>query len=904
MSFLSRLFASPPSGDQEALRLQEEVTALRENSRYFRPGTEADLAALILEDAGDGEDRTLGMRVGRPVCHIISKLYRDEPFSFVASEVKGDTTLSAQVALRARLHDAKRMLEAEEYIFEKWVGAVGGIVAGLFAVFPDEAFVDPDQAGNFDEFSALSPTVPLHTFIEDVPGILGQVIGTVFSHGLPEDGLFDVLRDQFRTRVCIASNLDPADPRALERRVVMPNEKRGLTDSELVDLYLTGTPFYDLFLLPIPLRIPEAVRFEHTHILAGTGHGKTQALQYLIAADLEKARSERRSIVVMDGQGDLLQTLLHSDYFRDSGLRDRLIYIDPTDVDLPVGINLFDAGKGLEGVSQVERETVLNTSVAFYEYFFGGLLGAELTQRQGLIFRYLATLLVRIPGANIHTLRELMEDGERFRPYIDSLDGSARAFFESRFFDRSFSETKKQISNRLWGVLSNASLDRMMSAKRSTVDLFTSLQFGSIIFINTAKDFLGHEGSVIFSRMFVALFGQALMRRASVARHERTPTYIYIDEAEDVVDTTLTRMLAQVRKYKGALTFAHQNLDQLAAEIRAGVLANTSIKLAGGVSAKDAQALAGDFRCDADFLLAQKKGRTETHFACYAKNVTERAISLSIPLGYLEGQKRLSEFEYQELIEETRTRYGAPVEVPSYERPRLGAPKGVAPEPVTEVEVPEPLVPAVPAQVVPMEPLSHTVECEAADSTTSTPQEEGTTSGAHVLVPQGVGGKGGVKHRYLQALVKELGEARGFLAVIEQQVHEGTGQVDVSLSRGATLLAFEISVTTTKDHELGNIEKCLALPYTHVVMLASHARHLKGLSTHITTAIDEGERKRVSFLLPEDVPGFLDGFPFDQPLSDRQVRGYTVRSKVKESDPVEALARRRAIAKVVGRSGM
>src|SRR5215217_3735373 len=49
-------------------------------------------------------------------------------------------------------------------------------------------------------------------------------------------------------------------------------------------------------------------------------------------------------------------------------------------------------------------------SVSLYEYVFGALLGAELTQKQGVIFRYLARLMMVVPGANLQTLMDFMEE--------------------------------------------------------------------------------------------------------------------------------------------------------------------------------------------------------------------------------------------------------------------------------------------------------------------------------------------------------------------------------------------------------------------------------------------------------------------------------------------------------------
>lgn len=907
MSFFGRLFGSESKEDEETRRLIEEVEALRSKSIFVSDQPRADLSMLVMEDVSVAESESLGTRIGAPVYRLLRELFEAEPIAWKPPKsFRTDGTLSEGFRLREQLRETKRLLEREEFYLDKWANVVGSVLAGMYKDFPEQAFVDPDQDGHFDEGVVLAPSAPLYTFVRDVPGMLSKIISTFFRFVEPGESLYEGLRDQFLIRLCLASGVNPDDRHTTERRLILPGEKRGLPDDELIDLYLTGTPFRALLLTEIPLPIPEAVRFEHTHILAGTGHGKTQALQYLIAGDLARAIEEKRSVVVMDGQGDLLSTLLQSGYFAHQKLQEALIYIDPTDTLRPVGLNLFDIGLDrMAGASAAEHETVLNATIELYEYFFGGLLGAELTQRQGLVFRFLATLMTRIPDANIHTLRELMEDGERFRPYIEKLDGSARAFFETRFFDRGFAETKKQILNRLWGVLSSPSLDRMMSARRNTVDLFQVLQRGSIVFINTARDFFGHEGSTIFSRMFVALLGQALMRRAVVPRHERTPTFIYIDEAEDVVDLTLTRMLAQVRKYKGAITFAHQNLDQLAPEIRAGVIANTSVKLAGGVSAKDARVLADDFRCEPDFLLSQRKEKATTHFACYAKNVTDRAVSLSIPLGYVEGGKRISELDRQRLIETSRMRYGTTPEAP---------PPAYRP-PEARAQVPRPVPPAPPA-APPMQPLSSSVAPQSAApvSVPLSPVEAMSTPVPPapiapplplppVPVPESKSGGGGVKHRYLQSLVKELGEARGFRVGIEEEVHDGAGRVDVLLSRGNLVLAFEISVTTTKDHELGNIEKCLALTEVkHVVMLVSNGKRQRSLAAHVGGALEEGDRKRVSFLLPEDVPGFLDGYQDHGARPEKTVRGYTVRSKVKETAPDEALARRRAVAEVVARS--
>ena len=53
-----------------------------------------------------------------------------------------------------------------------------------------------------------------------------------------------------------------------------------------------------------------AQRFEHTHIVAGTGHGKTQLLQTMILDHLEWLHAGSGSLIVIDSQGDLFRNIL------------------------------------------------------------------------------------------------------------------------------------------------------------------------------------------------------------------------------------------------------------------------------------------------------------------------------------------------------------------------------------------------------------------------------------------------------------------------------------------------------------------------------------------------------------------------------------------------------------------
>ena len=352
-------------------------------------------------------------------------------------------------------------------------------------------------------------------------------------------------------------------------------------------------------------------------------------------------------------------------------LAERLVVIDPADVEFPAALNLFDAHLDrVKEYSAADRERVLNGVIELYELFFGAFLGAELTQKQGVIFKYLARLMLAIPDATIYTLMRIMEDGKPFKPYMDKLDGSARYFFETEFFHPSFAATKKQVLRRLWGVLSTPAFERMFTQPKNKLDLFEAMNEGKIILVNTAKDLLKREGSQLLGRFFIAMITQAALERSTVPEHRRNSAFVYVDEAQEYFDDSIETILNQARKYRVGLTLAHQTLDQLSPRLRSAILANTSMKCAGGVSAKDARVLADELHTTSDFIESMKRRGPRSEFAVWVKNLTGKALRLTVPLGFLEREATLDSEDYDALVANNRERYcGTLADIHAYTPP-------------------------------------------------------------------------------------------------------------------------------------------------------------------------------------------------------------------------------------------
>jgi hypothetical protein len=364
--------------------------------------------------------------------------------------------------------------------------------------------------------------------------------------------------------------------------------------------------------------------------------------------------------------------------------------------------------------------------------------------------------------------------------------------------------------------------------------------------------------------MMVALTGQGLIRRAALAPEQRTATFIYLDEAEGVVDQTLIRLLAQVRKYRGAITLAHQHLDQLAASARSGVFANTSIKLAGGVSAQDATKLAPELRIEKDFILGRQKTAQESQFALFAKNVTPQAMNFAVPLGYLEGRPRLSYAEHEALVARSRQRYGLRPEIESSSLPPVDEPSSVP-------ETPAPAENSPPVRPTP------TVIAPAPESVSEVDTLEPPPPTPFIKE-----GGGGARHREIQQLIKELGEASGYRVSIEETILDGEGRVDVILRRNDEVVCCEVSVTTTKEHELINVQKCFEFKADTVWLIANTARHRNGLDRYVREALSDGENERLRIIDVEDLPNLLSN-DAESEAGEKIVRGYRVRSKAPDT---------------------
>ncbi len=473
----------------------------------------------------------------------------------------------------------------------------------------------------------------------------------------------------------VGNDLFPQMQKRLRRR---QEEQEGIPPSkykgeDVIDAYLGGTPLAQLYQSKLAFDIEDKYRFQHQFILGGTGHGKTQCIQQFIAEDIEKVIKREASLIVIDSQGDLINTVRQLE-----GLTpENTVIIDPEDVEYPVSLNLFDIKQDrLDGYGQLARERQLNGIIELYDYVLGSLLSAEMTQKQQVVFRYVTRLLLLVPGATIHTMLELFQDGgiDRYETYINQLDPVAQSFFQREFKGKEFNQTRQQVVRRLYGILENQAFNRMFSHPESKLDLFTEMNAGKLILINTAKSLLKEEGTEILGRFFIAMITQAAQEREEIDAKDRLPCFVYIDEANDYrFDAKIDTILTQARKYGVGLCMATQYLDKISQQLQSAIAANTVIKFAGGVSNRDARRMAPDMRCTPEFI----ENQPPLTFAVHVRGLTHQALPLSIRPGFLEEMPKASMEQQETLRAAMRNKYSEPVSKTKVETPTPSSPDDV-----------------------------------------------------------------------------------------------------------------------------------------------------------------------------------------------------------------------------------
>jgi hypothetical protein len=617
----------------------------------------------------------------------------------------------------------------------------------------------------------------------------------------------------------------------------------------------------------VPVMLPTNFRMRHTHIVGASGSGKSTLLLSLILQDI--ARGE--GVAVLDPHGDLIEEVLAR--IPEERLSD-VVLLDPSDEDFPVGVNVLHAR------SERERTLLSSDLVAV----FRRLSTTWGDQMHSVFANAIQAFLASERGGTLVDLRRFLVEEEFRESFLETVTDPEVVYYFRREFKLLVGRPQGPILTRLDSFLRPKLVRNMVAQREDRIDFRAVVENGKVFLAKLAQGAIGEENAALLGSLLVAKLNQVAMSREDLRPEARRPFHLVIDEFHNFVTPSMASLLSSARKYRVGLTLAHQELRQVESrdrDVLSSVLANAVTRIVFRVGDEDARKLEGGFSF---FEAEDLKNLAVGEAICRIERSEDDFKLVTSPV--LEVPEREARSKRTKIVAQSRERFARPrAEVEKELRENLTTAPPPLPFRTREVR----REPAVPKEPVIEMPPARLVQLSVPLPRPKPPE----------LPPLG---RGGPQHRYVQELIKRWGEGHGYRATIEKQILDGLGSVDVALEREGFSFACEISVASTPEQELGNVQKCLASGFDEVALLSTEKKSLSKLKEVVLAGIEEKDRKRVLFVTPEELFAYLETHALAPESKETRVAGYKVKVAYRSATGSEEKTRARAISEVILKS--
>lgn len=334
-----------------------------------------------------------------------------------------------------------------------------------------------------------------------------------------------------------------------------------------------------------PFGIKQEDRSRHVYVIGKTGMGKSTLLENMAAQDILGGNG----MCFIDPHGGSAEKLL--DYIPEDRVKD-VLYFAPFDMEYPISFNV------LEDVDADKRHLVVAGLMSSFEKIWVDAWSA----RMAYILQNTIAALLEFPGATLLSVNRMYIDKEYRKNVISKItDSSVRSFWVdeySKYTDRYAQEATPAIQNKIGQFASNALVRNVIGQPESSFNIRTLMDEQKIFIVNLSKGRVGEGNANLLGSMLITKIYLAAMSRAdtnSASLKALPPFYLYVDEFQNFANKTFADILSEARKYKLALTIAHQYIEQMAEEVRAAVFGNVGTMMTFRVGAYDAEILEKEF---------------------------------------------------------------------------------------------------------------------------------------------------------------------------------------------------------------------------------------------------------------------------------------------------------------------
>jgi type IV secretory pathway TraG/TraD family ATPase VirD4 len=396
----------------------------------------------------------------------------------------------------------------------------------------------------------------------------------------------------------------------------------------------------------MPFGIQDADRRLHYYLLGKTGTGKSTVFKNMIISDILAGKG----VGVVDPHGELVESIL--DFIPSNRIND-VIYLDPADVEYPVGFNLLE----LDNMDQ--RDLVADGVVEVFKKHFEYSWGPRL---QYVLTNAILTAL-EAQGTTILAVQRMLIDNN-FRKFIvkQVKDPLLKNFWEEEFANmarnsRLVTEAVAPIQNKVGRFLSSSTIRNIVGQVSSTINLREIMDTGKIFLVNLSQGRLGEESSALLGGMIVTRLQSTAMERVDMPEDERRDFFLYVDEFQNYATDSFAKILSEARKYRLCLHLTHQYIDQLPENVRRAIFGNVGTLSTFVVGPTDADILAKEFSptFDEEDLVALE--RHSMYLKMSINGMISKPFSArSLDLRYEKGDNK------SKVVRVSRERYGRPRE--------------------------------------------------------------------------------------------------------------------------------------------------------------------------------------------------------------------------------------------------
>lgn len=327
--------------------------------------------------------------------------------------------------------------------------------------------------------------------------------------------------------------------------------------------------------------IKRADRGRHLYVIGQTGTGKSFMLQLLALSDLY----QNQGLAVVDPHGDLATDIMS--YVPEHRIKD-VVYFNPTDRDFPVAFN------PMEVADPAMKHDAASELVGVMKRMFESW-GPRLEH----ILRFTILALLDYPDATMLGITRMLTEKEFRKKVVKEIqDPVVKAFWVNEFAswnDKFANEAVAPVLNKVGAFIANPLIRNVIGQPKSTIDFRKIMDEGKILIVNLSHGQIGEVNAGILGALIVTSIQLAAMSRANVAKEERRPFYLYVDEFQNFATDSFATILSEARKYNLCLTVANQFMSQMPETVREAVFGNVGSMITMRVGAGDSAFLAKYF---------------------------------------------------------------------------------------------------------------------------------------------------------------------------------------------------------------------------------------------------------------------------------------------------------------------